>query len=179
MYSKRQKRKMEKRRAAKAKFKHVKQVSKKLLRNPTKAELDVLMALRSRGLYPKFQYPVIKWDKRLRKWFGYVVDFSLNRKGRKPLIIEIDGGYHNQTDQTKKDWYRERRLQLWNKKSVDIIRFTNEEVFKNLDGVINRIINVFYFDKAALSIIKQEEPKTKQVIIRRRHKVTSRLEVSV
>ena len=63
----------------------------------------------------------------------YIVDFvSLERK----LIIEIDGGQHNERkvreeDQEREEWLKEKGYQT--------LRFWNNDVLTNIEGVLERI----------------------------------------
>lgn len=50
------------------------------------------------------------------------------------LNIEVDGGYHNLEEQKIKDSLREK--EIWGKKRIITIRFTNEDIFKSLDKII-------------------------------------------
>jgi Uncharacterized protein conserved in bacteria len=64
---------------------------------------------------------------------SYIVDFiSLQNR----LIIEIDGGYHENEEQKK---YDEMRSKTLNKIGFKVIRFTNEEVLKNPYNIRDRI----------------------------------------
>lgn len=54
----------------------------------------------------------------------YIMDFYIPAE---KLCIEIDGKYHGELEQIKKDINRERNL---TKMKIYTIRFTNEEVFK-------------------------------------------------
>lgn len=63
----------------------------------------------------------------------YIVDFiSLKQR----LIIEIDGGYHNDIVQQQEDRIRQNWLESMGCK---VIRFTNEEVFYHIETVISTI----------------------------------------
>jgi very-short-patch-repair endonuclease len=63
---------------------------------------------------------------------GYIVDFvCLQRK----LIIEADGGQH--ADQ--KD-YDDRRTQVFEKQGFDVLRFWNNEILTNIEGVLEVIL---------------------------------------
>ncbi len=63
----------------------------------------------------------------------YIVDLvSLERK----LIIEIDGGQHNQQEIKRSD---EERTNWLKQKGYRILRFWNNEVLENIDGVLERI----------------------------------------
>ena len=64
---------------------------------------------------------------------NYIVDFYCPKA---KLVIEIDGGQHYDDKEIKKDnvrddYMRERRL--------TVLRFSDREVFENLNGVIDRI----------------------------------------
>lgn len=59
----------------------------------------------------------------------YIADFYCHKI---KLIVEIDGSIHNLKDVKENDKKREDDLRGWGN---TIIRFTNENVFKNLDRV--------------------------------------------
>ena len=62
-----------------------------------------------------------------------IVDFvSLEKK----IIIEIDGGQHNEETIMQKDKNRTQRLE---KEGYRVLRYWNNEVLKNLDGVLEII----------------------------------------
>ncbi|MEN6508201.1 MAG: endonuclease domain-containing protein [Smithella sp.] len=63
----------------------------------------------------------------------YIVDFYCP-KGK--LIIEIDGGQHYEAEGMKKDQERDRDLQ---KLGLTVLRFSDIDVLKNIDGVVQRI----------------------------------------
>ena len=63
----------------------------------------------------------------------YIADFiSLSKK----LVIEVDGGYHNEPIQQQSDQMRTEYLES---KGYTVIRFKNEEISNNLQEVIMRI----------------------------------------
>ena len=65
----------------------------------------------------------------------YIVDFiCLKQK----LIIEIDGGYHQETTQQTEDKTRQNWLESMGYK---ILRFTNEDIFHDIESVISIINN--------------------------------------
>lgn len=66
----------------------------------------------------------------------FIVDFISLEKG---LIVEIDGGYHNDPEQKELDELREMALK---QKGFSFIRFTNDEVNQDLQKVIDKIKNV-------------------------------------
>ena len=53
------------------------------------------------------------------------------------MIIEVDGGYHNNKEQIEYDRTRDNILKL---QKVQILRFTNEEVFKDIQSVKHKIL---------------------------------------
>jgi very-short-patch-repair endonuclease len=55
------------------------------------------------------------------------------------LAIEVDGGQHNLTHERRRDQARTEWLQ---KKGIHLIRFWNNDVFGNLDGVLSEIVRV-------------------------------------
>ncbi len=62
---------------------------------------------------------------------GYVVDFiCLDGK----LIVELDGGHH--AEQTLADARRTRELEL---RGYHVIRFWNNDILSNIDGVLESI----------------------------------------
>jgi very-short-patch-repair endonuclease len=68
----------------------------------------------------------------------YIADFYCHALH---LIIEIDGGYHDTIEQKLKDDKRTERLRS---NGITLIRFRNEEVLNNIDGVIEEIIRVIH-----------------------------------
>ena len=65
----------------------------------------------------------------------YIADFvCLKAK----IVIEIDGGYHSQPEQICKDYWRTEDLK---KHGFHVIRFTNEELYNNMQHVLDSIYN--------------------------------------
>lgn len=60
---------------------------------------------------------------------NYIVDFICNEK---KLIIEIDGGQHNED---KNIIYDQERTNFFETKGYKVIRFWNSDIDNNLDGV--------------------------------------------
>lgn len=56
------------------------------------------------------------------------------------LSIEVDGKYHENYRQKLLDMIRER--ELWNRKKIITIRFTNDEVLNNINNVILRLLPI-------------------------------------
>jgi very-short-patch-repair endonuclease len=65
----------------------------------------------------------------------YIADFFCNEKR---LIIEVDGNVHN-TKESKE--YDEARTNDLASMGIYVLRFTNDEVEKNMPAVLQRIIN--------------------------------------
>ncbi len=67
---------------------------------------------------------------------NYIVDFvCLSRR----IVVEIDGGYHNDSLVKENDKIREDFLA---KKGYAVLRFSNEEVLQNTNEVLDKIIQV-------------------------------------
>lgn len=64
---------------------------------------------------------------------NYIVDFYCP-KGK--LIIEIDGGQHYENEGIKKDQTRDDFFRSLN---LTVLRFSDTDVFKNINGVLERI----------------------------------------
>ncbi|RAR46466.1 endonuclease domain-containing protein [Flavobacterium lacus] len=63
----------------------------------------------------------------------YIVDFY-NHKNK--LVMEIDGGYHDNAEQKLIDFTREEFLKL---NGLKVIRFKNESITQNLSFVLEKI----------------------------------------
>ncbi len=94
---------------------------------PTEAESVLWEALKGNGLGEKFRRQHIIAD--------FIVDFFCADKG---LTIELDGGYHNYPPQMKSD---AERTAVLSKLGYIELRFTNEEVLGDIDGVLQKISN--------------------------------------
>ena len=100
-------------------------VSRKLRRNSTEAEKFIWKHLKAKqldGLKFKRQTPIGK----------YVVDFVCFEKN---LIIELDGGQH--AEQHEEDIDRNYWL---HSQGFKVLRFWNNEVFENIEGVLETIM---------------------------------------
>jgi len=95
-------------------------------KEPTKAEAILWEEVRDKKLGYKI---------RRQHYIGtFIADFvSLEKR----LVIEIDGGYHTEAEQTELD--EARTLELEQKHLFKVIRFTNEEVLNNLENVLSQI----------------------------------------
>ena len=101
--------------------------AKELRHNMTKEELKLWNILKNRQLFNlKFrrQVPI----------GNYIIDFLCLEKN---LIIELDGGQHNKPENVE---YDNERTNYLNNLGYKVIRFWNDEVWNNFEGVIERII---------------------------------------
>src|SRR5665811_2172482 len=99
--------------------------AKKLQRNQTDAERALWLRLRDRrlrGLKFRRQMPIDR----------YVVDFCCEAAH---LIVEIDGGQH--AERTQQDAERTAVLEA---KGYLVLRFWNNDVLRNVDGVVESIV---------------------------------------
>jgi len=97
-----------------------------LKQNRTEAEELLWQALRNRQIENcKFR--------RQHPMGNFIADFYCHEK---KLIVEVDGGYHNEAEQKE---YDAARTQAINEFSVRVIRFTNEEILNSLPEVLNKI----------------------------------------
>lgn len=104
----------------------LKNTSRKLRQNLTEAEKLLWSKIRKKQIENLQFY-------RQRPIGNYVVDFyCFNVK----LIIEVDGGQHYEVAIEKKDKIRDAYLK---RLGFKIIRFSNLDVLRNIDGVIEKI----------------------------------------
>jgi len=68
----------------------------------------------------------------------YIADFVCLKK---KLVIEVDGGYHNEPQQQQNDQWR---TEFMEGKGYTVIRFKNEEITYDLPKVIARIKEQLY-----------------------------------
>jgi len=98
-------------------------IARDLRRNSTEAEKLLWRILRSRRLSAKFR--------RQQPIEGYVVDFvSFEHR----LVIELDGGQHSDVDE-----YEKRRTRCLEANRFRILRFWNNEMMENEEGVFEVI----------------------------------------
>ena len=97
-----------------------------LRKNLTPSERTLWEVLKNNHLNFRFkcQHPVNK----------YVVDFYCHAK---LMVIEVDGSIHLLDEIHERDVEREKYIREF---GIDFIRFTNEEVLFNLQGVQEKII---------------------------------------
>ncbi|MDO4194873.1 MAG: endonuclease domain-containing protein [Prevotellaceae bacterium] len=91
----------------------------------TPAEDMLWQRIRARQLGYKFRRQHVLLD--------YIADFFCQEK---MLIIEVDGGYHNVTEQQSLDEERTARLATM---GYRVVRFTNEEIIEGLEAIIIKL----------------------------------------
>jgi very-short-patch-repair endonuclease len=102
------------------------QLARRLRRNSSDAEQLIWSNLRNRNLQNlKFR--------RQQPLGNFIVDFVCFEKR---VVVELDGSQHAGS---KKDLLRDR---WFNRQDFRVLRFWNNEVFENLDGVLERILEV-------------------------------------
>ena len=104
----------------------LKPIARGLRSNMTDAELLIWSRVRRKQLCDLQFY-------RQKNIGDYIVDFYCPR-GK--LILEVDGGQHYEIDRMKKDQERDRYLQQL---GFSVLRFSDIDVLKNIDGVVERI----------------------------------------
>jgi very-short-patch-repair endonuclease len=104
----------------------LKQLSQQLRRNMTDAENMLWSKLRMKQL-KGFMFS------RQKPIGGYIADFSCHRA---KLVIEVDGAQHYSEDTIE---YDKTRSQYFESLGITVLRFTNDEVMSNIDGVIDII----------------------------------------
>ena len=65
----------------------------------------------------------------------YIVDFYAPKVN---LVIEIDGSQHLDEDEVQKDRLRDKYLR---EQGLEVLRFYNIDIFKNIEGVMETIYN--------------------------------------
>ena len=109
---------------------YMKEFSREMRKNPTDAENKLWQELRGKKLGFGFRRQFVIDSK-------YIADFVCLEKR---LIIECDGGQHNQNfEDIERDFYLESQ-------NFRILRFWNNEILENLEGVLLTIKNVLESD---------------------------------
>ena len=100
----------------------LKPVARGMRREPTDAEYLLWQRLRRRELTARFR--------RQHQIGQFIVDFvCLSER----LVIEVDGGVHDEPDQRNHDTARDAHLTA---AGFTVLRFPNDRVFRDLDAVI-------------------------------------------
>lgn len=102
--------------------------ARELRKNQTDVEKKLWFKLRNRQvLGVKFR--------RQHKLYDYIVDFvSLEKK----LILELDGGQHNEEMIKNSD---KKRSLLFEKEGYRVLRFWNNEIIEDIESVLEKIHN--------------------------------------
>lgn len=108
-------------------YEQLKAKAEEMRKNPTEAEAAMWEMLRAKSLDAMFRRQHIIGD--------YIVDFVCLDK---QLVIELDGGYHNNPEQQEYDRQRTHYLQS---KGFSVLRFTNEEVLCNTNETTTVVCN--------------------------------------
>ena len=130
---------------------HKIKIARLLRQEQTKAEKKLWGYLRNRqveNLKFRRQHPLKE----------YIVDFFCEEYG---IIIELDGDYHNQTNQIEKDALRDARLENL---GFHVLRFENRMVFEDLDTIVNIIISAktkqkIYAEERIANLKKRKESR--------------------
>ncbi len=112
----------------------IKQIARKLRRKQTASEALFWKTVRNRSFSGKKflrQHPLV-YEMNGRKRF-FVADFYCREA---KLVIEIDGGIHKRKDQKAYDKAREDIIECM---GLKVLRFNNERVKKDLEGVLERV----------------------------------------
>lgn len=99
-----------------------------LRNNMTEAEKMLWCVLRNRKVFTERWRPQHPVD-------IFIVDFYCHKY---KLVIEVDGEIHMQEEVLERDDGREHDKE---KLGIKIIRFTNKEIFENIESVKARILN--------------------------------------
>ncbi|GLK80801.1 endonuclease domain-containing protein [Methylopila turkensis] len=102
--------------------------ARELRKSMTRQEVKLwvrLRELRGLGFHPRRQAPLL----------GYIVDFAFKSER---IVIEIDGGQHAEGLGAMRDRTRHEAL---NAVGYSVLRFWNVDVDRNLDGVVEEILN--------------------------------------
>lgn len=104
----------------------LKRIGQKLRNNLTDTEKHLWSKIRGKQIKGARFY-------RQKTIGNFVVDFYCPKA---KLVIEVDGGQHYEENGKEKDKTRDEYLQ---KTGLRVLRFTNMEVLKNIEGVIGKI----------------------------------------
>lgn len=108
--------------------------ARELRANMTEAEVKLWRRLR------KKQIEDIRFL-RQRAIGNYIVDFYAPEM---ELVIEVDGGHHFQDDEKEYDTMRDDYLEGL---GLSVVRFSNTDVLKHMDGVLEKITDVIINNK--------------------------------
>ncbi|WP_082387688.1 endonuclease domain-containing protein [Leptolinea tardivitalis] len=112
------------------------------MQDHTTESLSRARELRRQMTYPERRLWSVLRDREISCWKWrrqhpkgiYILDFFCHEAG---LVVEVDGDSHagqEEYDANRTEWLEEQGLR--------VIRFTNDDVLKNLDGVMEEILRV-------------------------------------
>jgi very-short-patch-repair endonuclease len=104
----------------------LKTLARKLRKNMTEAESFLWQRIRRKQLKGRQFY-------RQKNIGDFIVDFYCPSA---KLIVELDGGQHYTEEGVKADQIRDNYLENF---GFSVLRFSDREVFKNIEGVLERI----------------------------------------
>ena len=105
-------------------------IARNLRKFSTEEERKIWDLLRNRRLLNlkfKRQFPIGK----------YIVDFVCEEK---MIVIEIDGGQHNELQNQEKDAERTNYIES---RGYRVFRFWNKEINENIEGVYQKLLEIF------------------------------------
>ena len=101
-------------------------LARKLRQSQTDAEKSLWARLKNK------QVEGVKF-RRQQPLGSYIVDFvSFERK----IIVEVDGGQHNEREARERD---EQRAAWLKERGYQVLRFWNNEVLANMEGILEKI----------------------------------------
>ena len=106
--------------------KKLKTLARKFRKNMTEAESFLWQRIRRKQLKGRQFY-------RQKNIGDYIVDFYCPSA---KLIVELDGGQHYTEEGVNRDQIRDNYLENF---GFSVLRFSDREVFKNIEGVLERI----------------------------------------
>jgi len=107
----------------------LKTLSRQLRKNMTEAERLLWSKIRAKQLkgYQFYRQRIIG---------NYIVDFYC---AKAKLVIELDGGQHYSNKGLEKDKIRDDYIK---EQKLEVLRFSDRDVFENLNGVVERIYEI-------------------------------------
>ena len=106
--------------------KKLKTLARQLRKNMTEAESFLWQRIRGKQLIGRQFY-------RQKNIGNYIVDFYCPSA---KVIVELDGGHHYTQEGIRRDLVRDNYLDSL---GFTVLRFSDREVFKNIEGVLERI----------------------------------------
>ena len=107
---------------------NLKNISRNLRNNMTEEEIILWSKIKSKKVKNAF-------FSRQKVIGNYIVDFYCYEF---KLVIELDGGHHFEHNKEKQDIKRDSFLK---EKQIKVLRFSNLDIRKNLNGVLEKIYN--------------------------------------